>query len=170
MLVRHHPGMSDDEQRDAFEETIRAMTQNMGDSLKRLAGDDFDFDDVVRAAGIDPEDAKRWAHEAAGWLNNQPGRHWGEPDGPKRSAEDPLRGADPHPLDVPTDEHGVALAALDSGRWTIEPGTSMLVSHGDGPAPKNAIGLVRELRVRDWIDADGTVTLAGRRALARWLS
>jgi hypothetical protein len=46
----------------------------------------------------------------------------------------------------------------------------MLVSLGDGPAPKNALGLVRELRVRDWIDADGTVTLTGRRALERWLA
>ena len=46
----------------------------------------------------------------------------------------------------------------------------MLVPHGDGPAPKNALGLVRELGVRDWIDADGTVTLAGRRALERWLA
>ena len=46
----------------------------------------------------------------------------------------------------------------------------MLVSHGDGRAPRNALGLVRELRVHDWIDADGTVTLAGRRALERWLA
>ena len=46
----------------------------------------------------------------------------------------------------------------------------MLVSHGEGPAPRNALGLVRELRVRDWIDADGTVTLAGQRALSRWLA
>jgi hypothetical protein len=28
---------------------------------------------------------------------------------------------------------------------------------------------VRELRVRDWIDADGTVTLTGQHALRRWL-
>ena len=91
----------------------------------------------------------------------------GRPAGP---VEDPLRGAGPHPLDVPTEEQGVALAALESGRWSIEPGTSMLVSHGEGPAPGNALGLVRELRVRDWIDADGTVTLAGRHALSRWLA
>jgi hypothetical protein len=162
--------MSDDEQRDSFEETLRAMAQNLGDSIKRLVGDDFDFDDVVRATGLDPDEAKRWAQEAGDWLNAQSGRLRGEPARPKGPAEDPLRGADPHPLDLPTSEQGLALAALDSGRWTIEPGTSMLVSHGDGPAPKNALGLVRELRVRDWIDADGTVTLAGRRALERWLA
>jgi hypothetical protein len=28
---------------------------------------------------------------------------------------------------------------------------------------------VRELRVRDWITAEGKLTLAGRRALSRWL-
>ena len=159
MLARHDATMSDDEQRESFEESLRAMAQNIGDSLKRLVGDDFDFDE-----------AKRWAQEAGDWLNAQSGRFPGEPAGPEHPDEDPLRGANPHPLDLPTQEQGLALAALDSGRWTIEPGTSMLVSHGDGPAPDNALGLVRELRVRDWIDADGTMTLAGRRALERWLA
>ena len=161
--------MSDDEQHNSFEEALRAMAQDISDSLKRLVGDDFDFSDVLRASGLDPDEAKRWAHEAGDWLSTQSVRFPGEPAGPK-PPEDPLGGADPHPLDVPTQEQGLALAALDSGRWTIEPGTSMLVSHGDGPAPKNALGLVRELRVRDWIAADGSVTLAGRRALERWLA
>jgi hypothetical protein len=169
MFARDDASMSDDEQHDSFEETLRAMAQDLSDSLKRLVGDDFDFSEVMRATGLDPDEAKRWAHEASDWLNTQSGRFHGAPAGPK-PAEDPLGGADPHPLDVPTQEQGLALAALDSGRWAIEPGTSMLVSHGDGPAPKNALGLVRELRVRDWIDADGTVTLAGRRALERWLA
>jgi hypothetical protein len=167
--MRNHVGMSDDEQRDSFEEALRAMAKDIGDSLKRLVGEDLDLEDIVRASGVDPDEAKRWAQEAGEWLNGQSERFRGEPAGAK-PAEDPLRGADPHPLDVPTAEQGLALAALDSGRWTIEPGTSMLVSHGEGPGPKNALGLVRELRVRDWIDADGTVTLAGRRALDRWLA
>jgi hypothetical protein len=170
MFTRDNVRMSDDEQRDNFEEALRAMAQNLGDSLKRLIGEDLDLDDVLRATGLDPDEAKRWAQEAGDWLNAQSGRFHPEPAAPKPPAEDPLRGADPHPLDVPTQEQGVALAALDSGRWTIEPGTSMLVAHGDGPAPKNALGLVRELRVRDWIAADGSVTLAGRRALERWLA
>jgi len=153
--------MSDDEPRDSFEDSLRAMAQNLGDSLRRLAGQDFDFDEVVRATGLDPEEAKRWARE---WVES----HRGEPAGPP-AGEDPLGGAGPHPLDAPTEEQGVALAALESGRWTVEPGTSMLVAHGDGPAPKDALGLVRELRVRDWLAADGGLTLAGRRALSRWL-
>ena len=70
---------------------------------------------------------------------------------------------------MPTAEQGRALAALDSGRWSVEPGTSALASHGDGPGPSDALGLVRELRVRDWIDAEGEVTLVGRHALQRWL-
>ena len=82
---------------------------------------------------------------------------------------DALRGAAPNPLDRPSAEQGEALAALDSGRWTLEPGTEALASVGEGPGPSDALGLVRELRVRDWITPDGKLTLAGRRALARWL-
>lgn len=87
-----------------------------------------------------------------------------------RDDADPLRGAQPHPLDVPTDDQGAALAALLSGRWTVEPGTSALAAAGDGPAPSDALGLVRELRVRDWLDGDGRVTVVGRHALERWLA
>ena len=45
----------------------------------------------------------------------------------------------------------------------------MLTSRGQGPGPSDALGLVRELRVRDWIAQDGQITRAGRRALDRWL-
>ena len=55
-------------------------------------------------------------------------------------------------------------------RWTLEPGTATLSVSGGGPGPRNALGLVRELRERDWIDADGAVTLVGRHALSRWLA
>ena len=160
--------MSDDEHRDSFEETLRAMAENVRQSLQRVTRGDLD--DLVRATGLDPDEARRWAQEAGEWMGEQAGRvQPGAPAGPPRPAtpEDPLR---PHPLDVPTEEQGLAPAALESGRWTIEPGTSMLVARGDGPAPANALGLVRELRVRDWIDAAGAVTVAGRRALERWLA
>jgi hypothetical protein len=160
--------MSDDEHRDDFEATLRAMAQSISESLQRVTRGDLD--DLVRATGLDPDDARRWAQEAGEWMSDQASRFQGAtapvPARPARP-EDTLR---PHPLDVPTDEQGLALAALESGRWTIEPGTSMLVSHGDGPGPDNALGLVRELRVRDWIDGDGAVTVTGRRALERWLT
>ena len=45
----------------------------------------------------------------------------------------------------------------------------MLTSHGEGPGPRDALGLVRELRVRDWIDSEGEVTMVGAAALRRWL-
>jgi hypothetical protein len=85
------------------------------------------------------------------------------------ASEDPLRSAGPHPLDLPSDEQGVALAALDSGRWTFEQTSNTLASHGEGPGPSDALGLVRELRARDWIAADGEITLVGSHALSRWL-
>jgi hypothetical protein len=158
MFAGHDLTMSDDEQRDHFEASLRAVAQNIGDSLRRLAAQDFDFDEVVRATGLEPAEAKRWAQHLQERLR--------APGGP---SEDPLRGAVPHPLDQPTEQQGVALAALESGRWTVEPGTSRLVAHGEGPAPRDALGLVRELRVRDWVDGEGRLTLAGRHALGRWL-
>ena len=54
----------------------------------------------------------------------------------------------------------------DSGRWRIESGT---LSVRDGPGPSEPVRLLRDLRVSDWVTADGELTLTGRKALARWL-
>ena len=51
----------------------------------------------------------------------------------------------------------------------VEPGTDALAARGGGPGPSDALGIVRELRVRDWLGADGEITLVGRRALSRWV-
>jgi hypothetical protein len=51
----------------------------------------------------------------------------------------------------------------------VEPGADALAGKGEGPGPRDALGIVRELRVRDWITTDGKLTLAGRHALSRWL-
>src|SRR6202042_487991 len=79
----------------------------------------------------------------------------------------PGSGPGPHPRDLPTDQQGVALSALDSGRWTVRPGSNQLAGTGTGaePAPSDVVG---ELRARDWITAVGTLTLVGRHALGRW--
>jgi hypothetical protein len=69
---------------------------------------------------------------------------------------------------VPSEQQGLALSALDSGRWRVEPGTNELISDGEGPSPSGRVGLVGELRARDWITASGEVTLLGRDALRRW--
>jgi hypothetical protein len=74
--------------------------------------------------------------------------------------------AGPHPLAMPTAEQGAALAALESGRWKIESGT---FSVHDGPGPSDPLALLRDLRVSDWVTADGELTLSGRSALTRWL-
>ena len=134
-----------------------------------------DLEDIARSYGVDADRAKRFIDSAGEWLRAQADNLGGAPfpgephPRPRRRGGTRCAAPGPDPLDVPTAEQGRALAALDSGRWTVEPGTSALTSHGDGPGPSDALGLVRELRVRDWIDADGEVTLVGRHALQRWL-
>jgi hypothetical protein len=171
--------MSDEEDRPrSFEEALRAIADEVTRGLQNFNTDDLE--DVARSYGVDSERAKRFFDSAGEWLRAQAENLGGTPYPPTAEPqtesaaqsprwEDPLRGAGPDPLDMPTDDQGRALAALDSGRWSVEPGTSMLTSHGDGPGPRDALGLVRELRVRDWINHDGEVTLAGRAALKRWL-
>ena len=159
---------------ESFEETLRAIAAELGRYIERSI-DNVDLDQVADSIGVDPAVAREWFENAGGWLSAQTeslgeelARHAaGAERKPVRT--DPLGSAAPHPLDQPSDEQGLALAALDSGRWTIEPGADMLAAKGDGPAPSDALGIVRELRVRDWIAPDGTLTLTGRRALGRWL-
>ena len=159
---------------ESFEETLRAIAAELGRYIERSI-DNVDLDQVADSIGLDPAVAREWIENAGGWLSAQT-ESIGEElarqaAGPGRKVvrADPLGGAAPHPLDQPTDEQGLALAALDSGRWTIEPGADTLAAKGGGPGPSDALGIVRELRVRDWIAADGKLTLTGRRALGRWL-
>lgn len=175
-----------DDNSENFEETVRSIARELGRSVER-AMERVDLEGVADTIGVDPSSAREWADSIGGWLRAQ-AENLGdqaadrtaaptppEPkpkrpaDAPASSREDPLSSARPHPLDLPTEEQGIALAALDSGRWTVEPGTSRVVAHGEGPGPEDALGLVRELRVRDWVTTDGALTLAGRHALTRWL-
>ena len=177
--------MSDaDPERNSFEDVARALAEEVSRAIERLS--EIDVDEIARAASAEGERARRWIDDLGRWLREQGDATGDAPHGaseawehgpapPDRSArdrptgEDPLRHAGPHPLDLPTADQGLALAALDSGRWGVEPGTSALAVHGEGPGPSDALGLVRELRVRDWMTADGEITLAGRNALRRWL-
>jgi hypothetical protein len=180
--------MSDQEpDRNSFEDIARALADEVSRAMERLS--EIDMEEIARTASTEAERARHWVEELGGWLREQ-GDAWsgGTPfgggmpwDPPARSSssstgaatpshgEDPLREAGPSPLDLPTADQGRALAALDSGRWRLEPGTATLAVHGEGPGPSDALGLVRELRVRDWLSADGEITLAGRSALMRWL-
>jgi len=166
-----------------FEDVAKALAEEVTRAFERIS--DIDVDELARTASAEAERARQWIDDLGTWLREQaagamsggfPGAAWDEPPVPgpadtaaSAPADDPLKHAGPHPLDLPTAEQGLALAALDSGRWRIEPGTSMLAAHGDGPGPRDALGLVRELRVRDWLSAAGEITLAGRSALKRWL-
>lgn len=163
----------DDSGQESFEERIRSIAQEVSRSVERLT--QLDIEEIAGAIGVDADRARELADSAREWFNTQAERlgddvaSWSAAMGHAAPKTDPQRGTGPHPLDLPTAEQGVALGALDSGRWTVEPGSNVLTSHGEGPEPSDALGLVGELRARDWIAADGEVTLVGRDALRRWL-
>jgi hypothetical protein len=170
----------DDRDPGSFEEMVREIAREVSESVERTVSE-VDVDGVANMIGVDPDRAREWLDTAAGMLRAQAERLGDEVASrstsrePRASrsdpatADDPLRSAGPHPLDLPTEEQGLALAALDSGRWVVEPGSRTLSGQGDGPGPNDALGLVRELHAHDWITADGEVTLVGRHALSRWL-
>jgi hypothetical protein len=148
-----------DDERDgrSFEDVARALADEVNRAVERLSA--IDLDEVARAANEEAERARRWIEDLAQSLaptsNAAP-----------RTEDAHVHHAGPHPLAMPTTEQGAALAALESGRWRIESGTFTV---RDGPGPSDPPVLLRELRVSDWVSADGELTLTGRKALARWL-
>jgi hypothetical protein len=160
--------MATDDDRDSFEDMLRAVAQELTQSFDRIS--EVDVEAWTRRAGLDPGRGLEWLQTAREWVQQQAEGTTGPIDDTAPPAGATAAGPAPHPLDLPTDEQGAALAALDSGRWALEPGTMALTVIGDGPGPTDALGLVRSLRVRDWLRADGTPTLAGHRALERWLA
>ncbi len=170
-----------------FEDRLREIAREISRSVER------NIDDVAGTFGVDPERARHFADAAGQWLNDRveggdelfgrapaepvpPTQHGrpGRPDTPARrpdpTAARPSRPG-PHPLDLPTAAQGLALSALDSLRWTVRPGSNQLAGTAEGPPPPGAAeapDLVGDLRARDWITADGALTLVGRHALARW--
>ena len=163
----------DDTNGESFEDKMRSIARELGRSVQRTV-DNLDVEQFANAVGVDPDVAREWAEDAGSWLRAHAeglGAEVARAAAARRAAasDDPLRRAAAHPLDLPTEEQGLALAALDSGRWTVEPGTDAIAAKSEGPAPGDALGVVRELRVRDWVTGDGEVTLVGRHALSRWL-
>jgi hypothetical protein len=141
----------------SFEDVARALADEVNRALERLSA--IDLDDIARAANEEAEHARRWFEDLARSLMPS--------DEVAPSPEEkPVHRAGPHPLAMPTAEQGMALAALESGRWRIESGT---FSVHDGPGPSDPLVLLRELRVCDWVTAEGELTLTGRKALARWV-
>jgi hypothetical protein len=170
---------------DSFEETVRQIAREAGRSFERLM-ERVDVDEIADAIGADAGVVREWAESASSWLREHAETVGDElatrmsgtgrtASGPghtpsAQTVEDALLRAAPHPLDLPTDEQGLALAALASGRWLVEPGTDALLVTGEGPAPKDTFGVVHGLRARDWLTANGEVTAVGRHALDRWLA
>lgn len=164
----------DDAGNESFEETLRSLVREVSRSIERVA--QSDLDEVADAFGVDLERARGLADTAVGWLRahaeslGEDSVFWGAALRGATLNEKPPPSDGPHPLDLPTAEQGMALAAVDSGRWTVEPGSDALAAEGDRPVSRGvAAGLVDELRARDWISARGEITLAGRHALKRWL-
>ena len=169
---------------DSFEDRLRAIADQISQSVRRMS--EVDLDEFGERYGIDAERARAFADAASQWLSH--GMSSGEPLFGQDRHDDPdsavsarldahvAQGAGPgqpnrpgpHPLDLPTGRQGLALSALDSGRWTVGPGSNQLVGTGEGTPPPDAADLVSELRARDWITADGALTLVGRHALGRW--
>jgi hypothetical protein len=172
---------------DNFEDRLRAIADEISRSVERFS--ELDMEELSQRYGVDADRARAFADAAGRWLNDRfstgdplfgPRAHADDPkaadplgvdldpDGPTEAAQrQPGSGRGPHPLDLPTDHQGLALSALDSGRWTVRPGSGQLAGTGVGaqPTPSDVVG---ELRGRDWITADGTLTLVGRHALRRW--
>jgi hypothetical protein len=148
----------DDEPDDSsFEHVAREIADEVNRAIERLSA--IDLDDIARAANDEAERARRWIEDLARSLTQTVDAGPGSADARERHAR-------PHPLALPTSEQGVALAALESGRWRIEQGTFTV---HDGPGPSDPLSLLRELRVSDWVTADGELTLSGRKALVRYL-
>ena len=157
---------------ESFEKKVRALASELSRSVER-AVKRLDLDEIARQIEIGGERLRELTDSTGRWISDrlsEPAAHHAaqardlEPETAART----LRVAGPHPLDVPSDVQGRALSALDSGRWEVEPGTDVLVAGGEEASPTDSGGLVGELRARDWIAANGEVTVLGREALKRW--
>ncbi|MGH2883397.1 MAG: hypothetical protein ACRDPA_12000, partial [Solirubrobacteraceae bacterium] len=161
------------------------MADEINRSVQRMS--EVDLEGLVGRYGIDPDRARNLADMASEWLSDRMSTgapFFGDtPDGDDARTARPgsadvdahaqetyerSRQPGPHPLDLPSAAQGVALSALDSGRWTVRPGSNQLAGTGEGRPPSDATDVVSELRARDWITADGALTLVGRHALASW--
>jgi hypothetical protein len=175
---------------DSFEDRLHAIADELSRSMQQRISE-LDLDELSQRYGVDPDRARTLADAAGRWLNDRLSasdpffdrvQHPDDDSAVEPLSADPepgvkaqhgagqtqpAAGPGPHPLDLPTDHQGVALSALDSGRWTVRPGSNQLAGTGTGTEPTPS-EVVSELRARDWITADGTLTLVGRRALGRW--
>jgi hypothetical protein len=154
---------------DSFEDRVKAIAEQIAKSLTS------DLDEVAERLGVDADRAREAVSSLERWLRERlSGQESGDqphvPDTAQRPAATTTFGAGPHPLDLPTPEQGIALSALDSGRFAVRPGSNELAGSGADPdlGVSERTDLVNELRARDWITPDGALTTVGRQALLRW--
>jgi hypothetical protein len=156
----------------SFEKKVRAIVTDLSESVEGVVKS-IDLDEIARQIEIGGERLREFADVTGRWISDRlsdPEAHHAAqaPDLEPESAARTLPRPGPHPLDLPSDEQGRALSALDSGRCKVEPGTDELVGEGGGSSPTDPGEMVGELRARDWIAANGEVTVIGREALKRW--
>jgi hypothetical protein len=156
---------------DSFEDRLKAFAEQIAKSLTS------DIDEVAQRLGVDPDRARDVASTLERWLGDRFSDQEPHivdqsdvPAPPRRTAPTTTFGAGPHPLDLPTPEQGIALSALDSGRFTVRAGSSELAATGADADLHvgERTDLVNDLRARDWVTPDGTLTMVGRQALLRW--
>ena len=174
--------MSDEDKPRTFEEALRAIADEVA---RHRRGSSRATSRTSRATyGVDADRAKRFMDNAGDWLRAQADAF---------GAYGPFPAGDPASESRPAEPANVVMgrrrcAARARTRWTRRPTSRAArwprwtpAAGRSSPAPARSpptvtaparatrSGLVRELRVRDWIDADGEVTLVGRAALQRWL-
>lgn len=157
---------------ESFEKKVRTAATELRQSVERAVRS-IDVDEIAHQIEIGGERLRELADLTGRWIGDRFGDPEADQSAQARDLEDHtaariLPRAGPHPLDVPSDEQGRALSALDSGRWKVEPGTDELVFEAGESSPIDGGGLVGELRARDWVAANGELTVVGRAALKRW--
>jgi hypothetical protein len=142
------------ERRRAGSQRLRGRRASVAEEVTRAVErlSEIDVEEIARRANAEAERARRWIDELGRMLREHPTTGgvapfaarppWEPAAGPAdrpsptpAPADDPLPNAAVRPLDLPTADRGLALAALDSGRWRLEPGMSALAVHGEGPGP-----------------------------------
>src|SRR5690348_10960479 len=146
---------------DSFEDRLRAIADEISRSVQRFS--ELDMEELSQRYGVDADRARAFADAAGQWLNERfskgyplfgPFGHADDDRTARPPSDDPdldvRTGAGqtqpgsepgPHPLDLPSEQQGLALSALDSGRWTLRPGSGQLAgtSVGAEPVPSDVV-------------------------------
>ena len=162
-----------EEGNESFEDRVRAIAWELSRSVERLA--ELDMDEVARTIGVDAERAKGLVDTAGRWFSAyaetfRQDAGFGDAD-QSPAANDPQTRAGGGTASAGRPDRRTRSGAQRPGFRPLDRRARQQPAGGGWPgsAPRDAVGLVGELRARDWIDANGEVTLVGHSALGRWL-